>query len=108
MMRKLFFLAVILIGFGLVFVLFVLAINPISPIIPEQLEFWGTGIGAGFTFLMVVMIILSFFLPFFVYGIYNQTTMANKQLIKITELLQKQEDRFELREQDPNTKSWEA
>ena len=110
MMRKLFFLAVVLIGFGLVFVL---AVNPISPYLPEQylpeqLQFWSTGIGAGFSFLIVVMIILSFFLPFFVYGIYNQTTMANKQLIEITELLQKQEDRFELREQDPNTKSWEV
>ena len=105
MMKKLFLLAIVLIGFGLVFVL---AVNPISPRMPEQLQFWSTGIGAGVTFLIVVMIILSLFLPFFVYGIYNQTTMANKQLIKITELLQKQEDRFELREQDPNTKSWEV
>ena len=102
-MKKLFFLAVVLIGFGLVFVL---AINPLSPIISDEWAF--SGIGAGFSFLIVVMIILSFFLPFFVYGIYNQTTMAKKQLIKITELLQKQEDRFELREQDPNTKSWEV
>ena len=43
MMRKLFLLAIVLIGFGLVFVLFVFAINPISPIIPEQLESWGPG-----------------------------------------------------------------
>ena len=90
MMRKLFFLAVVLIGFGLVFVF---AIDPISPFmaflyLPEQLESWSTGIGAGVTFLIVVMIILSFFLPFFVYGIYNQTSITNKQLIKITELLQ--------------------
>ena len=84
-MRKLFLLAIVLIGFGLVFVL---AVNPISPRIPEQLQFWSTGIGAGVTFLIVVMIILSFFLPFFVYGIYNQTSITNKQLIKITELLQ--------------------
>ena len=91
------------------FVVWVLADNPISPNnIPEELQFWSSGIGVGFAFLIVVMIILSFFLPFFVYGIYDQTTMANKQLIKITELLQKQEDRFELREQDPNTKSWEV
>ena len=98
MMRKLFFLAVVLIGFGLVFVF---AIDPISPFmaflyLPEQLESWSTGIGAGVTFLIVVMIILSFFLPFFVYGIYNQTTMANKQLIKITELLQAYEVRLKL------------
>jgi hypothetical protein len=73
------------------FVVFVVAVNLIPPNLPEQLQFWTTGIGAGFTFLMVVMIILSFFLPFFVYGIYNQTTIANKQLIKITELLQAKE-----------------
>ena len=104
-MRKLFLLAIVLIGFGLVFVL---AVNPISPRIPEQFQFWSTGIGAGVTFLIVVMIILSFFLPFFVYGIYNQTTIANKNLKKLVELFQTQEDRFELREQDPNTKSWEV
>ena len=91
-MRKLFFLAVILIGFGLVFVL---AINPLSPYLPDELAFWSTGIGAGFSFLIVVMIILSFFLPFFVYGIYNQTTIANKQLIKITELLQAKGHNYE-------------
>ena len=78
------------------FVVFVVAVNPIPPNLPEQLQFWTTGIGAGFTFLIVVMIILSFFLPFFVYGIYNQTTIANKQLIKITELLQAYEVRLKL------------
>ena len=91
MMRKLFFLVVILIGFGLVFVL---AINPLSPIISDEWAF--SGIGAGFSFLIVVMIILSFFLPFFVYGIYNQTSITNKQLIKITELLQAYEVRLKL------------
>ena len=98
MMRKLFFLAVVLIGVGLVFVF---AIDPISPFmaflyLPEQLESWSTGIGAGVTFLIVVMIILSFFLPFIVYGIYNQTSITNKQLIKITELLQAYEVRLKL------------
>lgn len=98
MMRKLFFLAVVLIGFGLVFVF---AIDPISPFmaflyLPEQLESWSTGIGAGVTFLIVVMIILSFFLPFIVYGIYNQTSITNKQLIKITELLQAYEVNLKL------------
>ena len=98
MMRKLFFLAVVLIGFGLVFVF---AIDPISPFmaflyLPEQLESWSTGIGVGVTFLIVVMIILSFFLPFIVYGIYNQTSITNKQLIKITELLQAYEINLKL------------
>jgi len=91
MTKKLFLLAMV-IGF----VVWVLAVNPISPNIPEQLQFWSTGIGAGFTFLIVVMLILSFFLPFFVYGIYNQTTIANKRLIKITELLQAYEVRLKL------------
>ena len=52
--------------------------------------------------------VLAFFLPFYVMGIYNQTKASNKNLKKLVELFQKQEDRFELREQDPNTKSWEV
>ena len=67
---------------------------------------------AGFStagmFLVVVAGALAFFLPFYVMGIYNQTKASNKNLKKLVELFQKQEDRFELREQDPNTKSWEA
>ena len=96
MMRKLFFLVVILIGFGLVFVL---AINPLSPIISDEWAF--SGIGAGFSFLIVVMIILSLFLPFFVYGIYNQTRQANKNISTMIKLLQKLDDRLQLRESDP-------
>ena len=67
---------------------------------------------AGFStagmFLVVVAGVLAFFLPFYVMGIYNQTKASNKNLKKLVELFQKQEDRFELREQDPNTKSWEV
>ena len=83
-MRKLFLLAIVLIGFGLVFVL---AVNPISPRMLEQLQFWSTGIGAGVTFLIVVMIILSFFLPFFVYGIYNQSKEINNNLKRLNQNL---------------------
>lgn len=66
------------------------------------------GLGLVGVFLVVYAIVLSFFLPFYVMGIYNQTKASNKNLKKLVELFQKQEDRFELREQDPNTKSWEA
>ena len=66
------------------------------------------GLGLVGVFLVVYAVVLSFFLPFYVMGIYNQTKASNKNLKKLVELFQKQEDRFELREQDPNTKSWEA
>ena len=66
------------------FVVWVLADNPISPNnIPEELQFWSSGIGVGFAFLIVVMIILSFFLPFFVYGIYNQSKEINNNLKRL-------------------------
>ena len=93
MKRLLSFIAMVLVGLGLVFVL---VTAPIPPNVPEQFQFWTTGIGLGVSFLIVVMIILSFFLPFFVHGIYNQTTITNKQLIKITELLQAYEVRLKL------------
>ena len=66
------------------------------------------GLGLVGVFLVVYGVVLSFFLPFYVMGIYNQTKASNKNLKKLVELFQKQEDRFELREQDPNTKSWEV
>jgi len=66
------------------------------------------GLGAVGMFLVIYAGVLAFFLPFYVMGIYNQTKASNKNLKKLVELFQKQEDRFELREQDPNTKSWEA
>ena len=66
------------------------------------------GLGLVGVFLVVYAVVLSFFLPFYVMGIYNQTKASNKNLKKLVELFQKQEDRFELREQDPNTKSWEV
>ena len=66
------------------------------------------GLGVVGMFLVIYAGVLAFFLPFYVMGIYNQTKASNKNLKKLVELFQKQEDRFELREQDPNTKSWEA
>jgi len=66
------------------------------------------GLGLVGVFLVVYAVVLSFFLPFYVMGIYNQTKTSNKNLKKLVELFQKQKDRFELREQDPNTKSWEV
>ena len=66
------------------------------------------GLGLVGVFLVVYAVVLSFFLPFYVMGIYNQTKTSNKNLKKLVELFQTQEDRFELREQDPNTKSWEV
>ena len=66
------------------------------------------GLGVVGIWLVIYALVLSFFLPFYVMGIYNQTKASNKNLKKLVELFQKQEDRFELREQDPNTKSWEA
>ena len=66
------------------------------------------GFGVAGMFLVIYAGVLVFFLPFYVMGIYNQTKASNKNLKKLVELFKKQEDRFELREQDPNTKSWEA
>ena len=66
------------------------------------------GFGVAGMFLVIYAGVLVFFLPFYVMGIYNQTKASNKNLKKLVELFQKQEDRFESREQDPNTKSWEA
>ena len=66
------------------------------------------GLGVVGIWLVIYALVLSFFLPFYVMGIYNQTKTSNKNLKKLVELFQKQEDRFELREQNPNTKSWEA
>ena len=66
------------------------------------------GLGLVGVFLVVYAVVLSFFLPFYVMGIYNQTKASNKNLKKLVELFQKHADRFELREQNPNTKSWEA
>ena len=66
------------------------------------------GLGVVGIWLVIFALVLSFFLPFYVMGIYNQTKTSNKNLKKLVELFQKHEDRFELREQDPNTKSWEV
>ena len=66
------------------------------------------GFGVAGMFFLIYAGVLAFFLPFYVMGIYDQTKASNKNLKKLVELFQKQEDRFELREQDPNTKSWEA
>ena len=66
------------------------------------------GFGVAGMFFLIYAGVLAFFLPFYVMGIYNQTKASNKNLKKLVELFQKQEDRFELREQDPNTKSWET
>ena len=69
---------------------------------------FSAGFGVAGMFFLIYAGVLAFFLPFYVMGIYNQTKASNKNLKKLVELFQKQEDRFELREQDPNTKSWEA
>ena len=47
------------------------------------------GLGLVGVFLVVYAIVLSFFLPFYVMGIYNQTKASNKNLKKLVELFQK-------------------
>ena len=60
--------------------------------------FWGAGM-----FFLIYAGVLAFFLPFYVMGIYNQTKTSNKNLKILVGLFQTQEDRLELRKQDPNS-----
>ena len=70
--------------------------------LPAWLQFWSS-LGVGFMLLILIAIILSFFLPFFVYGTYNQTKRVNKNLKTVINLLQTHDDRLKLRESDPDS-----
>ena len=71
------------------------------------MEFMSDPVFAGFgvagMFLVIYAGVLAFFLPFYVMGIYNQTKTSNKNLKILVGLFQTQEDRLELRKQDPNS-----
>ena len=71
-----------------------------TDMLPEWVQIFSS-LELGFMLLIVIAIILSFFLPFFVYGIYNQTKRANKNISTIISLLQTLDERLKLRESDP-------
>ena len=48
----------------------------------------------------LITMVLFFFLPFFIFGIWNQTKRINKNLQKLIELLQAYENRLKLLEKD--------
>ena len=48
----------------------------------------------------LITMVLFFFLPFFIFGIWNQTKRTNKNLQKLIELLQICENRLKLIEKD--------
>ena len=49
----------------------------------------------------LITMVLFFFLPFIIFGIWNQTKRTNKNLQKLIELLQIREDRLKLVEKAP-------
>ena len=49
----------------------------------------------------LITMVLFFFLPFIIFGIWNQTKRTNKNLQKLIELLQICENRLKLVEKDP-------
>ena len=60
-----------------------------------------TGGYLGLFMLGLITMVLFFFLPFIIFGIWNQTKRTNKNLQKLIELLQICEDRLKLVEKDP-------
>ena len=59
-----------------------------------------TGGYIGLFLLGLITMVLFFFLPFFIFGIWNQTKRINKNLQKLIELLQAYENRLKLLEKD--------
>ena len=59
-----------------------------------------TGGYIGLFFLSLVTVVLFFFLPFFTFGIWNQTKQANKNLKRLIELVQGYENRLKLMDQN--------
>ena len=59
-----------------------------------------TGGYIGLFFLSLVTVVLFFFLPFFTFGIWNQTKRANKNLQRLIELVQDYENRLKLMDQE--------
>ena len=59
-----------------------------------------TGGYIGLFFLSLVTVVLFFFLPFFTFGIWNQTKRANKNLQSLIELVQDYENRLKLMDQE--------
>ena len=63
-----------------------------------------TGGYLGLFMLGLITMVLFFFLPFIIFGIWNQTKRTNKKLQKLIELLQVYEDRLKLIEKDSKFK----
>tara|TARA_B100000686_G_scaffold333361_1_gene399208 strand:- start:908 stop:1147 length:240 start_codon:yes stop_codon:yes gene_type:complete len=59
-----------------------------------------TGGYLGLFMLGLITMVLFFFLPFIIFGIWNQTKRTNKNLQKLIELLQVYENRLKLIEKD--------
>ena len=59
-----------------------------------------TGGYLGLFMLSLITMVLFFFLPFIIFGIWNQTKRTNKNLQKLIELLQVCENRLKLLEKD--------
>ena len=59
-----------------------------------------TGGYLGLFMLSLITMVLFFFLPFIIFGIWNQTKRTNKNLQKLIELLQICENRLKLIEKD--------
>ena len=61
-----------------------------------------TGGYIGLFLLGLITMVLFFFLPFFIFGIWNQTKRTNKNLEKLIEVVQVCENRLKLLEKDPD------
>ena len=66
-----------------------------------------TGGYVGLFLFGLVTMVLFFFLPFFIFGIWNQTKRTNKNLQKLIGLLQTYENRLKLMEKDIKSDSYE-
>jgi hypothetical protein len=66
-----------------------------------------TGGYIGLFLLGLISMVLFFFLPFFIFGIWNQTKRINKGLQKLTELFQVCENRLRILEENSKTKTGE-
>jgi len=59
-----------------------------------------TGGYIGLFILSLITVVLFFFLPFFTFGIWNQTKRVNKNLQRLIELVQDYENRLKLMDQE--------
>jgi len=89
--------------------LFLIAIPPVVSWAGALDEVIAT-FGAGFLVLAIIGIILAFFLPFFVFGIYNQTKKTAGYLSEITKLMRSMvntdkdyEERLKEAQKNPNS-----